>query len=112
MSRHEPNLWVVLKVSDGEDSIFKVLGSWRGGYLDGDSWRLNSGITRVEREGDLLLFHGRTGSVYVCHEQAYGVSGYTSMVFSSWKEKTDLSVEMLPEETDWESFDWDSTRSR
>jgi ketosteroid isomerase-like protein len=67
MSEYVPDAWVIVKITpreEGEDAIFKVLGGWSGGYLQGDSWRMNSGITKVEDGGDVWLVHGHSGSVY------------------------------------------------
>lgn len=67
-----PNRWLLVEVGD----IHKVFASWSGGYLDGDSWKLNSGIKSVEKDGDYFLFHGFSGSIYKCHKDAYGATGY------------------------------------
>jgi hypothetical protein len=69
MSRHNPDRWVI--VGDGEN--FKVLGGWSGGYLDGDSWRLSSGLERIEEDGDYYLMHNYSGSVYKCHKEGEGM---------------------------------------
>ena len=42
-----PDKWVIIKIGSDSESSFKVFGSWAGGYLDGDRWRLNSGITKI-----------------------------------------------------------------
>jgi len=47
---YNPDNWVVIKMN-GDDPHYRVLAGWSGGYLDGDSWRMNSGITRVEDAG-------------------------------------------------------------
>jgi hypothetical protein len=51
MSDYNPDKWVVVKII-GKDTppVHKVFACWYGGYLDGDSWKLNSGITaRLQR---------------------------------------------------------------
>jgi len=45
MSDYYPDRWVVVKI--GEENLYKVFACWYGGYARGDSWKLNSGITRV-----------------------------------------------------------------
>ena len=60
MNVYQPDLWVVLKIGD----MYKVFGSWYGGYLHGDSWRLNSGIREVKIIDNKIEFHGYSGSVY------------------------------------------------
>ena len=72
---YAPDKWLLIKIR-GTDPHYRVFGSWSGGYLDGDSWRLNSGITSVEEVGDYYYFHGNTGSVYKCHKEAYGATVY------------------------------------
>jgi hypothetical protein len=67
---YTPDNWVILKIVLPGEVNYKVLAGWSGGYLDGDSWRMNSGITKVEEEGDYFLFHGYSGSIYRCHKDA------------------------------------------
>lgn len=79
MSEYKPDRWIVLKITNGEKVIYKVMGGWYGGYLGSDSWRINSGITKVELDGDTYKFYGHSGSVYLCHKNNYG----TTMLMSS-----------------------------
>ena len=41
--------FALLKITTPEETYFKVFGSRSGGYLDGDSWRVNSDVTSVEK---------------------------------------------------------------
>jgi len=68
---YTPDNWVILRIAVEEKILYKILAGWSGGYLEGDHWRLNSGIERVEEEddADYILFHGHSGSVYNCHKQ-------------------------------------------
>lgn len=75
-----PHRWLILKIGD----IYKVFGSWFGGYLDGDAWRLNSGIERVEDAGDHWLFHGFSGSVYQCRKDSCGSNAYGYAILNGW----------------------------
>jgi hypothetical protein len=72
---YQPDKWLLLKIN-GQHPHSRVFGSWAGGYLDGDSWRLNSGITSVEEDGDYYIFNGHTGSKYRCHKEMYGATVY------------------------------------
>ena len=36
--------WVIVKSPSETDPHYRVLVGTSGGYLDGDSWRMNSGI--------------------------------------------------------------------
>jgi hypothetical protein len=93
-----PNKWVILKITTVEPVIYRVFGMWRGGYLSGDSWRVNSGIDRVEETDDSYLFYGRSGSVYDCAKRAYGLTAYGSAVLCQWLAG---GVQIMPEDTDW-----------
>ncbi len=72
MSEHNPDRWVILKLLNNDKAIYKIMGSWDGGYLSSSYWRINSGISRVDKEGNYYLFYGFSGSVYRCHSHAYG----------------------------------------
>jgi len=88
MSEYIPDKWVVVYFNvDGFEPILKVLGSWYGGYLGGDSWKLSSGVDRIEEFEDRYDFHNYSGSVYKCYKTYAGMSGYTSSVYESWKNK-------------------------
>jgi len=73
MSVYTPEEWCFVEIK-GSDPHLRVFGSWRGGYTTSDSWRLNSGITAVDKEGEYWIFYGSTGSEYRCHEDFYGIA--------------------------------------
>ena len=86
---YTPDSWIVMKITlfnEGDDVIYKVLGGWTGGYLDGDSWRINSGITRVDNDDNYYYFYGHTGSCYKCHKQQEGLRASTSGVWKEFQE--------------------------
>ncbi|MFY8274493.1 hypothetical protein AAEU32_10255 [Pseudoalteromonas sp. SSDWG2] len=64
---HKPHGWVILKFTSKEKVYFKIFASWRGGYLDGDSWRLSSG-SRIPPEisecGNYWIWLQESGSTY------------------------------------------------
>jgi hypothetical protein len=80
---YTPDRWVVFTFKDSEKTLYKVLGGWSGGYLDGDYWRVNSGIKSVEEDGDFYLFHGYSGSTYKCHKKCYGLTVTMSNAISA-----------------------------
>jgi hypothetical protein len=92
MSEYKPDRWVVLKITDNDKVGYKVMGGWYGGYLDSDSWRINSGISKVELDGDTYKFYGYSGSIYLCHKDSYG----TTMLMSSVLPDSN-NVEILPD---------------
>ena len=104
MTDYNPDNWVVIKIN-GDDPHYRVLAGWSGGYIHGSSWRMNSGITRVEDAGDMLIFYGTSGSCYSCHKESYTLRMNTIPIWQKIQEKYS-SVEMMPEETDWLNMDW------
>jgi hypothetical protein len=83
MSDYNPDKWMVVKIT-GNDSppVYKVFACWAGGYLDGDSWKLNSGITTVKENTDYYFF----GVLKNLVDKA-SANGIT--------------IEILSEDTDW-----------
>ncbi len=102
---NQPDNWVVIKFK-GDDPHYRVLAGWSGGYLDGDSWRMNSGIVRSERKGDYFYFYGSSGSCYKCyiHSQRLRMNNYG--VWDKLKEVHGDNVEMI-EDQPWMNKEWD-----
>lgn len=76
MSEYNPNRWLIVSITNNNETHYRVFGVWGGGYLNGDSWKLNSGITKVTLEDGVYQFEGSSGSVYHCRENSYGSTGY------------------------------------
>jgi len=110
MSTYNPDSWVVLKFTHSGKTTYKVLAHFGGSYLYGESWKLNSGVTNVEVDGDYLLFSGYSGSVYRCHKQSYCMRGVMHAVYSSFldqvKENPSYTMELMDEATDFTSIDY------
>lgn len=87
MSDYFPDKWTVVKITDLEDNTYhyRILGSWYGGYLGADSWRLNSGISRVERTDSGYDVHGESSSIYHCNKKTVGMSSYAARVISTYQ---------------------------
>ena len=101
---YSPDRWLVLRLSSEEHGThYRVFATWRGGYVTGDSWKLNSGIVRVQLNGDYLEFTGGSGSVYRCHRQYYGNTFYGESVLDSLIKNAEskLDVVILPAETNF-----------
>lgn len=69
-----PSAWVILKINTKGLEYYKVFASWNGGYLDGDRWKMNSGITNIEEDSNNYYIYGETGSCYKCNKTSYKVS--------------------------------------
>jgi hypothetical protein len=96
-----PDKWVVVKISSAEGMIYKVLGSWYGGFAYGNSWRMNSGICKVEQQDGDYLFHGYSGSCYRTHPNNYGMHLESSGILKQLQQSPDHTVELMPADTDW-----------
>jgi len=105
MTEYNPDNWVIIKIKSS-DPHYRVLAGWSGGYLDGDSWRMNSGVTRVDFDGDYYWFFGSSGSCYRCHKHSYGLRINNAHIWNELKERHGDIVELMPEETDWSTLDW------
>ena len=105
-----PDNWVVLKITHNYNTLYKVLAGWSGGYTTGDSWRMNSGITRVEDAGKSWKFYGSSGSCYVCHKGQYQLRMNNVGIYNKLKDDrmTGYHVELMDENTDWENVKWES----
>jgi len=65
---------------------------------------LNSGITKVTKTKKHYNFRGFSGSVYKCHENAYGMTCYGLTIIDNIINKSKeagVTVEILPEDTNW-----------
>jgi hypothetical protein len=102
MSEYTPDKWIVVKIEGGEIPLtYKVSGG---------SWKLNSGITRVTKAKKHYNFRGFSGSIYKCHENAYGMTGYGATVIDSIikrSKEVGVNVEILPEDTNWKELKYE-----
>lgn len=94
--------WVILKIK-GDYPHYRVLVGTSGGYLDGNSWRVSSGIVKVHESEDFFYLYGSCGSCYQCHKGSYTVRMNIAGTLSRLKT---LGWELMPEETDWINMDW------
>ncbi len=109
MSGNKPDKWVVVKLLDKNNTspLYKVFGTWYGGYTGSDSWKLNSGIRSIEDTETSYIFHGYSGSKYICskNENSYGTSSYTGSVLNSIIDSVSdykhNSIEILNYDNDW-----------
>jgi len=85
---YNPDKWIIVKFTSPKNGdVYKVLGGWSGGYLDSDNWRVSSGLERIEEDGDYLLMHNYSGSIYKCHKKAEGVTGLSGSMLYGWTEE-------------------------
>ena len=101
-----PDRWVVVKIEPNDNLSnmhYRVFASWKGGYLDGDSWKLNSGITEVVDGGKYYDFKGSSGSVYRCRKNSYGTTGTGALALHdiTYRASGHSKVTLVDEDTDW-----------
>jgi hypothetical protein len=105
MNSHIPDRWVIIRFK-GDDPHYRVLAAWGGGYTQGASWRMNSGILAVEVHDSCFAFIGSTRSVYYCGKHSYGLTIASAGVYTQLKERYGDAVEIMPEETDWTTISY------
>lgn len=66
----------VLKFTTSDEIYFKVFGEVLSRFDTGNSWRLNSGITKVVYNKRNIAFFGYTGSVYVLPLESQEICTY------------------------------------
>ncbi len=100
-----PENWVIFKITNNGNTYYKVFGSWAGGYLTGDSWKLNSGIASVEEDENYYFFYGYSGSCYQCRKDLYGIlTSYSKGVVDTLIKTANMrgsNIEIMDKDTNW-----------
>lgn len=105
MSEYTPDVWVIVKITPTDEApIYKVLAGWYGGYLNGDSWKLNSGITKYSVKGKHAVFTGDSGSEYSCHIGTERFSMMTGTIFASYSTQLEEAGLGTMEHIEFEQF--------
>lgn len=60
--------WEIFVINDESGLSYAKVFCFIKGY-----WRINSGITKIEKQEDTYLIHGVSGSCYFCRVDAYGI---------------------------------------
>lgn len=95
---YAPDGWVIVKIT-GQDPHYRVFGSIGGGYLDSDTWKMNSGITSVKEDDNFYYFEGYSGSVYRCSKKTYDyLTSYNRSVLLHYCTNNDINYfEEMPD---------------
>lgn len=92
--KYTPDRWILVEIEGADEKIYKVFCTWLGGYVQGESWRINSGITSVNKEGPgAYALNGRSGSTYFVYTGNYGTSVYTQGVLDSLPKEVRVMTE-------------------
>lgn len=89
MSTHKPDAWKLLKMPD---DYVRVCAGWSGGYLDGDRWRLSSGIKEMQEEEEYYIFQTYSGSTYRCHKDAEELRMANAGIYKMSKEQGAVDI--------------------
>jgi len=107
---YNPDKWLMVKLTNVKDSKshYRIFATWYGGYLGNDSWKLNSGVTNINFVNNVYSFTGGSGSVYHCHKDTYGSSGYGHSVLQNLitQSKEQVAIEIMSEDTDFLTLDY------
>jgi hypothetical protein len=88
---YTPDRWILIQLEHNDEKITKILAGWHGGYLDGDSWRLSSGVIKIEDHDKHYIMHNESGSVYYCWKNNEGVTGLSGGILNGWMEKSGVN---------------------
>ena len=92
-----PDGWFLVQINNREIQYYKIFGSWAGGYLDGDAWRMNSGVVKCEYKDNRYLFYGASGSIYSCHEESYGrTTAYNGQILQDIIQNSHGTIQAIP----------------
>jgi hypothetical protein len=101
---YTPQRWVIVEINSNDDPIYyKVLAGWESSR--DESWRMNSGITRVEETDDAWEFYGSSGSCYSCSKERYGFTNVSENIFHQLRNHYGDQVKLLCEDTDWNKLE-------
>jgi len=102
MAQYNPDHWRILKVKlGGNDLYYRIISTWHGSYLSGESWKISSPIVDVKDEGDRYLTTTHTGSVYELMKNCENENSYLSNTFEYYRNRC---IEEYPEDPVFEKI--------
>ena len=94
-----PDVWVIVRISGSEvpETYYRVLAGWYGGFADGDSWRLSSGIENIKETEGGYEASNASGSLYYLSKGCEGFSNLTRSVYGGYqfRKPEEFSVERV-----------------
>lgn len=87
MSTYTPDAWSIIRFVTNGEITDKVIAGWYGGFAGADSWKVSSGVTKIEENENAYLIHNYSGSVYVCPKGAERMSMLMSSMYMSWEKQ-------------------------
>jgi hypothetical protein len=96
-----PDNWIVFTAGESPP---RLLVGWSGGYTQGSSWRISSGISSVEEDEYYFYFTTPSGTRYQCHKEAYCLRMNNSYVWGQLEEQYKDSLVKLDSKTNWKEL--------
>ena len=99
MSEYTPDAWVLIELKDPDTGVpyRKVLAGWHGGYLGDDSWRLSSGVTKIERLDWGYAIHNESGSIYRVSRHNERFTNLMASIYEKIRKRDpQMSVRQIP----------------
>lgn len=105
MSYH-PDAWRIIKITADGKVHYRVFAGWYGGFAGADSWKMNSGITKVVDMGKYYNIYGESGSCYSCSKSAERMNMYMRSVISEFISHNDSKqfIELMDFDAFYEEF--------
>lgn len=102
MGMYTPDRWTILRMQSKDDSCYKILAGFYGGFAEADSWKLSSSTVEVLDKGDYYEFVQYSGSSYICRKNSEGMSLLTKGLVDYWidqiSDKPDFALTQLTSE--------------
>lgn len=93
MTTYTPDKWVILAITQPDGNVLhKVFATWVGGYLEGSSWKLNSGNVSAIKIGNIYSVVGYSESVYNLRPASYGYSLYSLGVLTQFLKEDNVKL--------------------
>jgi len=92
-----PDSWVIVKIKRVDvKPVYRILAGWYGGYINADSWRLSSGVSKVKDFGKYYRIENYSGSIYDCFKDDNKLTVLTESIFKNLgignDELTEISI--------------------
>ena len=86
MKEYSPDNWQIIKIkAPDHPQHFRVIAGWYGGYTQGDSWKISSGVEGIVDKGTYWEMAQTSGSVYKCHKECERSSMNTHSIFTMYR---------------------------
>jgi len=102
---YNPDCWVILLLNS-DFPHYRILASWYGGYTNGDSWKMSSGITKVVDHDNHYEIHNTSGSIYNCIKGAERMSSLAEGTYRYYSEQAKSMGDFEITVVDYSDIDW------